>query len=332
MKTIPVFFGLTFMLSCAFLVGCETQTPGLTSDSSGLSDATYEAVVSTAVVDAATATETESEALQSHSESENATTTPPEPTTSGSETTTHTPRPTTKNSTVTTSETTTHPKPTVMPIPPTAPSPTVHTWSFNNGDEVCILMKMAAQIGVMYNNTARKVVESYLNIPKDAKVSNESSCSSHRQVLKLDFEKNSVSFTFSQNSSKTYVSEIVVTYFADSKNFPGAPFINKDVTVKSNSSDFVTSKKKSLVCRSAQTFSLNQDTTIMIKDVQVEAFRTKSSKTFSESEPCPLDKVKTPVIVPIVVGCILGGLLVVVIIAFIIGKRRFSSNRPYEDL
>jgi lysosomal-associated membrane protein 1/2 len=63
--------------------------------------------------------------------------------------------------------------------------------------------------------------------------------------------------------------------------------------------------------------------------LQVEAFRNSASGEFSSgSVRCKADEVSQ--LVPIIVGAVLAGLIVVVLIAYLIGRRR--SRRGYESV
>jgi lysosomal-associated membrane protein 1/2 len=69
---------------------------------------------------------------------------------------------------------------------------------------------------------------------------------------------------------------------------------------------------------------------LKIASSQFEAFRNVTGdKTFSPSEECSLDGVTD--IVPIAVGASLAGLVVIVLIAYLIGRRR-SRARGYQSV
>lgn len=68
---------------------------------------------------------------------------------------------------------------------------------------------------------------------------------------------------------------------------------------------------------------------LKIASSQVEAFRNTTNHNFSPSEECSLDGVTD--IVPIAVGATLAGLVVIVLIAYLIGRRR-SRARGYQSV
>lgn len=230
--------------------------------------------------------------------------------------------------------TTMHSVTTVLP-PPTAASPTKNLWYVDAGDKTCIMIQMAAQVRVKYNDTTGATLTAEFNVPKDAKVNgNASHCGSDKQVIELEFDNNFLTFTFVQSKKKVYVDQMEMQYYIDDVHFPGSQSINESMIVESEKLDeFETDSGTSLVCRSSQRISIGDNVNLIIQDLQVQAFvdEQSSHRRFKISSKCDADNIKTPVIVPIIVGCILGGLLLIVILAFFIGKRRFA-NRPYEDL
>lgn len=61
-----------------------------------------------------------------------------------------------------------------------------------------------------------------------------------------------------------------------------------------------------------------------ISHVQLEAFHKQTSDQFSTARDC--EAIDTPDIVPIAVGCALAGLVVVVLIAYLVGRRRAQAR------
>lgn len=63
--------------------------------------------------------------------------------------------------------------------------------------------------------------------------------------------------------------------------------------------------------------------------VQLEAFHTKAAQEFSFAKDC--EAMETPDIVPIAVGIALAALVVVVLIAYLVARRR-SQARGYMSM
>jgi len=66
-------------------------------------------------------------------------------------------------------------------------------------------------------------------------------------------------------------------------------------------------------------------------DLTFDAFRSTNATSagFQEAAPCPVDKPND--LIPIIVGCVLAAMVVVVLVAYLIG-RRYRSNTPYEEM
>lgn len=66
------------------------------------------------------------------------------------------------------------------------------------------------------------------------------------------------------------------------------------------------------------------DVNATIAHVQFEAFHKQDTHQFSTARDC--EAIDTPDIVPIAVGCALAGLVVVVLIAYLVGRRRAQAR------
>lgn len=98
-------------------------------------------------------------------------------------------------------------------------------------------------------------------------------------------------------------------------------------------SDFNTPLDMSYHCTRVQTLNLTKNdeengTAIAfayVSKVQFEAFHTAKGDSFSTAKDCD-DHIDTPDIVPIAVGCALAALVVVVLIAYLVGRRRAQAR------
>lgn len=84
-------------------------------------------------------------------------------------------------------------------------------------------------------------------------------------------------------------------------------------------------------CTRVQTLHLTGSATstdviasVAISHVQLEAFHRQKNDLFSTAKDC--DAIDTPDIVPIAVGCALAALVVVVLIAYLVGRRRAQAR------
>lgn len=93
--------------------------------------------------------------------------------------------------------------------------------------------------------------------------------------------------------------------------------------------EFSVSEGKSYLCKAEQKVKLN-DTYLHTWQLQYEAFRSKSDHKFASAEDCAADQ-KTSDIVPIAVGCALAALVVIVLVAYLIGRKR-SARQGYQTV
>lgn len=103
-------------------------------------------------------------------------------------------------------------------------------------------------------------------------------------------------------------------------------------------SDFNAPLDMSYHCTRVQTLNLTKNhevnsTTIgyvLVSKVQLEPFHHAKGDSFSSAKDCD-DAIDTPDIVPIAVGCALAALVIVVLIAYLVGRRR-SQARGYLSM
>lgn len=103
-----------------------------------------------------------------------------------------------------------------------------------------------------------------------------------------------------------------------------------------NNKTFVTPLDHSYYCTRAQSLAALETPTvagtpgkIVVSHVQVEAFHNKAKASFSTAKDC--DAAETPDIVPIAVGIALASLVVIVLIAYLVARRR-SQQQGYMSM
>ena len=103
---------------------------------------------------------------------------------------------------------------------------------------------------------------------------------------------------------------------------------NQTVSVIYTYDSFEIPSNFSYHCNREQTLNAT-DGFLIVSKVQFEAFRTGNDQKFSAAKDC--DSNITPDIVPIAVGLSLIALIVVVLIAYIVGRRR-QQARGYLNI
>jgi lysosomal-associated membrane protein 1/2 len=162
-------------------------------------------------------------------------------------------------------------------------------------------------------------------------------CDSEVIVLNF-FDHNETPFILSLNFTSdkdTYsVANITLAYTLNNETFnntqnPGehvTAYLSNPVSYLKADLDhsFACAVKKDVI------LSSGEEATLKITDMKVQAFMKASSKgNFGDAENC--DNSKSRDIVPIAVGCALVGLVVIVLIAYLIGRRR-SRQQGYQSV
>ena len=151
------------------------------------------------------------------------------------------------------------------------------------------------------------------------------------ELSHLDFFINASS-TFPDGKSKFFL----FTDIEDVFNFVLFFSVNSTVRLLHIANNFSTPLGLSYHCTRVQKLDLtgSENSTelvgfVDISHIQFEAFHSQQNDKFSTAHDC--DAIDTPDIVPIAVGCALAGLIAVVLIAYLVARRR-SQARGYHSM
>ncbi|XP_054452945.1 lysosome-associated membrane glycoprotein 2 isoform X2 [Anoplopoma fimbria] len=231
------------------------------------------------------------------------TTTPAAPTTNS---TTTTPAAPTTNSTTptapTTNSTTIAPPPTTTPTP-TLPTPTIGEYSVKSGvnGTVCLMANFGLRIGV-------KNVE--MNLEPNGTTSS-GTCEVNSSQLVLTSNAMIITLTFANDTKKFRLHALNVT----GKTSSGVAFSE----VNTNLSLWEAAVGSSYMCNKEQNYTITSQLTIFTFNLHVQPFGVKKG-VFSTAHECSLDD--TSILIPIIVGAALAGLILIVVIAYVIGRRK----------
>ncbi|KAG8034536.1 hypothetical protein G9C98_007612 [Cotesia typhae] len=217
--------------------------------------------------------------------------------------------PTTTEATTTTEKTTTTPATTtstVAPVPPAptptptpgpAPAPTTGTWVVNGANHTtCIMIKMAAQLNVTYLNKENKTMHQLITLPNNTMSNATGDCGANKQFIKISW-----------NSSMA---------------------LNDSLTLHFNKNGTKYSLHHIEASLAPQDLPSYQFTVFEVSDLQFQAFRSDNSTAFGFAEDCAFE---TQDVVPIAVGCALIALVIIVLVAYLVGRRR-SQARGYRSM
>nr|XP_009670273.1 PREDICTED: lysosome-associated membrane glycoprotein 2 isoform X3 [Struthio camelus australis] len=213
---------------------------------------------------------------------------------------------------------------TLSPAPTTAPKPVENpdtgNYSLKSGNKTCLL----ATVGLQLNVSQDKPLLININ-PKTT--SADGTCGNTAATLRLnDGNSRFIDFTFvvknaSANVRRFYLKEVNVTVL---NHMNGSVILSAD---NNNFSKWDASLGSSYMCRKEQTLEINEDLQIHTFNLRIQPFLVKENK-FSTAQECSLDD--DTILIPIVVGAALAGLIVIIVIAYIIGRRK--SYAGYQTL
>lgn len=200
---------------------------------------------------------------------------------------------------------------------------------------------MALQLNITYLNTTDKPVHTLYDVPKDARVIN-GSCAGDSQFILLSWapapsiNENTLLITFKRNVTEHEFSLAGLRFvlYVFGEQFPNAKD-NQTITLNNNEILFKTPVDMSYHCNRPQQLNLTAvdhtsfNSTVTVSKLQFEAFHNKHNGKFSIAKDC--DAIDTPDIVPIAVGCALILLIVIVLIAYLAG-RRSTRSRGYVSM
>uniref|UniRef100_A0A8C1TQD7 Lysosomal-associated membrane protein 2 n=1 Tax=Cyprinus carpio TaxID=7962 RepID=A0A8C1TQD7_CYPCA len=243
------------------------------------------------------------------------TTTTPQTTTKSTTEPTTTPHHNTTNST-TEAPTTVHSNATTAPTPPPTsppvPNPTVGNYSVKSDNAtVCLLAKMGLQFRFRMSEDSSFQT---LNLDPSANVTEVSgTCGSggNDASLLLKSEEITVHFVFTNVSQKFRLHALTLSVRLGNGNFFNAS--------NNNLSLWEASVGSSYMCRKEQSYNITDKLTLNTFELQVQPFAVQNNK-FNTAHECSMDD--TSLLIPIIVGAALAGLIFIVVIAYMIGRRR----------
>ncbi|KAF0042932.1 hypothetical protein F2P81_004269 [Scophthalmus maximus] len=214
---------------------------------------------------------------------------------------------------------TTAPSTTAAPVPTPPGTPEQGTYSVDNNGSVCLLAQMGLQFNISYvSKSQNKTVQHLVNLTPH--LTNASgSCEASRATLVLTQEQaTTLNFTFTLNSttSKYHLSGLALLA------------IWPDMIASNASLDYLRSTLgRSYMCSAAQTLVVEPTFSLNTFRLQVQPFGLTTNQ-FATAEECQMDQ--DQMLIPIVVGAALAGLVLIVLIAYLIGRRR--SHAGYQTI
>ncbi|XP_027717185.1 lysosome-associated membrane glycoprotein 2 isoform X3 [Vombatus ursinus] len=209
---------------------------------------------------------------------------------------------------VSTTTLTTVPVPTSKPIPKERPHP--GTYSVKNGSAICLLATMGLQL-----NITKDKVTSLLNINPNT-TDYGGKCLKESATFWLNDSNEHLEFLFAiKNGNRFYLKGVNVSLtFVNSSDF---------VAANNNLNCWDAPIGSSYMCNKEDTIAVSDTFQINTFDLRVQPFNVVEGK-YSTAEDCRADD--DHFVVPIAVGASLGGLVILVLLAYIIGHRHQSTR------
>uniref|UniRef100_A0A8D3C6F1 Lysosome-associated membrane glycoprotein 1 n=1 Tax=Scophthalmus maximus TaxID=52904 RepID=A0A8D3C6F1_SCOMX len=217
-------------------------------------------------------------------------------------------------------------------VAPTSPAPHKDPINPDKGNYVvtgrngtdCLLASMGLQLNITYTSLSQnKTVQDVVNIqPNMTKSSGSCFTDSASLRLTTDAQKTNLTFSFTLNttSNKYHLSEVLLS--------AAWPDMKDAVFAKNTSLDYLRGTLGfSYMCREKQTLDVVPYLSINIFQVQVQPFGVTESQ-FGAAEECQLDE--DDMLIPIIVGAALAGLVLIVLLAYLIGRKR--SHAGYQTI
>ncbi|XP_036760691.2 lysosome-associated membrane glycoprotein 1 isoform X2 [Manis pentadactyla] len=223
------------------------------------------------------------------------------------------------------------PSPTTAPAPvPPRPSPSpkpenpsVFKYNVSGANGTCLLASMGLQLNVTYEKTDNTTVTHVFNISPN-KTTVGGSCTAQLVTAELQSEDATVLvFQFGMNASSNqfFLQGVQLNTTLPDARDPAFRATNNSLRA------LQATVGNSYRCNSGEHVQVTRAFAINMFKVWVQAFHVEGG-TFGSVEECQLDE--NSLLVPIAVGGALAGLVLVVLIAYLIGRKR--SHAGYQTI
>ncbi|XP_029312346.1 lysosome-associated membrane glycoprotein 1a [Cottoperca gobio] len=208
------------------------------------------------------------------------------------------------------------------PTPPGTPERGRYFVNNSNGT-VCLLAQMGLQLNVSYFSLSQnKTIQELVNLTPNLTTSS-GSCEASSASLVLTQERiTMLNFTFTLNSTSKKYHLSGITLLANLSDAT-APF-----SASNSSLDYLRSTQgRSYMCIAEQTLAVVPTFSLNTFRLQVQPFEVTTDQ-FATAEECQMDQ--DQMLIPIIVGAALAGLVLIVLIAYLIGRKR--SHAGYQTI
>lgn len=213
---------------------------------------------------------------------------------------------------------------TAAPAPTPPGTPERGTYSVKNSTgTVCLLAQMGLQLNVSYfSRSQNKTIQGLVNLTPNL-TSSSGSCEASSATLSLTQEQTTtLNFTFTLNSTSNKYHLSAITLLADWSDMT-APLLASNTSLNYLRSTL----GRSYMCNAEQTLTVLPTFSLNTFRLQIQPFGVTTNQ-FATAEECQMDQ--DQMLIPIIVGAALAGLVLIVLIAYLIGRKR--SHAGYQTI
>ncbi|XP_009190539.1 lysosome-associated membrane glycoprotein 1 isoform X2 [Papio anubis] len=222
------------------------------------------------------------------------------------------------------------PSPTTAPPAPPSPSPSpvpespsVDKYNVSGTNGTCLLASMGLQLNLTYERKDNTTVTRLLNINPNKTVAS-GSCGAHLVTLELHSEGSTVllfQFGMNASSSRFFLQGIQLNTTLPDARDPAFKAANSSLRA------LQATVGNSYKCNAEEHVRVTKAFSVNIFKVWVQAFKVEGGQ-FGSVEECLLDE--NNMLIPIAVGGALAGLVLIVLIAYLVGRKR--SHAGYQTI
>ncbi|NXD83710.1 LAMP1 protein, partial [Halcyon senegalensis] len=224
----------------------------------------------------------------------------------------------------------TTPKQTTSQVPTTSPAPTasppnpaVGKYNVTGPNGTCVLAYMGLQLNITYLKKDEKMALDLLNfIPHNT--TSSGTCNTTSALLQLTFEKTSITFHFALNAS---TEKFFLRGMNINTTLPSEAKVPQFEASNNSMSELRATVGNSYKCSMEENLQVTDKALVNVFNVQVQVFKIDGDK-FGAVEECQMDE--NNMLIPIIVGAALAGLVLIVLIAYLIGRKR--SHAGYQTI
>ncbi|XP_065483150.1 lysosome-associated membrane glycoprotein 1 isoform X2 [Caloenas nicobarica] len=214
--------------------------------------------------------------------------------------------------------------PTTGPAPTATPSsPAVGKYNVSGANGTCILAYMGLQLNITYEKKDGKTGLDLLNF-MPPNTTSSGTCNKTSAFLFLTYNNAKVIFHFALNTTaeKFFLQGVNI-----STVLPSEAKVLTFEAWNNSMSELRATVGNSYKCSAEENLRVMDNAFVNVFNVQLQVFKIDGGK-FGAVEECQLDE--NNMLIPIIVGAALAGLVLIVLIAYLIGRKR--SHAGYQTI